>query len=77
MDWLNLPKERRLRRDEAVEYLREKWGLCYKPQTLARIALSPGGPKFQKFGVTPLYPQAELDRWAQSKLSKLKSSSKE
>jgi hypothetical protein len=65
---------RRLRRSEASLYLKERWGIDRKPSTLAKIACLGGGPKFELAGRFPLYPEPELDAWAQSTLSPLKSS---
>ena len=65
---------RRLRRAEASIYLKEKWGIDRKASTLAKLAVISGGPRFEHAGRIPLYPEPELDRWAQSILSGLKSS---
>lgn len=68
---------RHLRRAEASAYLKEKWGIDRKPSTLAKIASLGGGPKFLHAGRFPLYPEDELDSWAQSILSPLKASTSE
>ena len=65
---------RRLRRAEASEYLKDKFGLDYKPSTLAKLACLGGGPRFEHAGRFPLYPEPELDAWATSRISPLKSS---
>lgn len=65
---------RRYRRAEASEYLKEKHGIERKPSTLAKYACLGGGPKFHVAGRIPLYPELELDQWATSILSPLKSS---
>ncbi len=65
---------KRYRRAEASTYLKEKWGISRKPSTLAKLAVIGGGPNFQKDGKTPLYPGNELDSYAESQLSPLKSS---
>ncbi len=65
----------RLRRTQASKYLRETWGVERSPGTLAKIACcSSAGPRFQHAGRIPLYPISELDSWAESILSPLKSS---
>lgn len=64
----------RLRRTAASEYLKETYGLSYKPTTLAKLATLGGGPAFEHFGRWPLYQAAELDRWVVSRLSPLKRS---
>lgn len=58
----------RLRRDEAVEYLRLAHGLEFAKSTLAKWASLGGGPRFNKSGQTPLYPIPELDDWATRRL---------
>jgi len=68
----NQPK--RHRRNEAAEYLTSKYGIPCSPKTLAKKACIGGGPKFQLAGRIPLYPEPELDRYAASILSPLKSS---
>ena len=64
----------RLRRKDASRYLQEKWGISRTHSTLAKLATTGGGPKFQYANRTPLYPLDALDLWAQSILSPLKSS---
>ncbi len=64
----------RLRRSEASAYLEERWGVAYKPSTLAKLACIGGGPRFEHFGRWPVYPVEELDKWADGRLSKLKAS---
>lgn len=65
---------RRLRRSAASEYLKEKWGIERKPTTLAKLACIGGGPRFQTVNRIPLYPEAELDAWAEGLLSPLRTS---
>lgn len=65
---------RRLRRREASIYLKEKFGIDRKPATLAKLAVMGGGPRYQLANRVPLYPEPELDRWAEGMLSPLKSS---
>lgn len=64
----------RLRRTQASQYLLEKWGISRTPGTLAKLAVTGGGPRFQYAGRFPLYPSSELDLWAETLLSPLKSS---
>lgn len=64
----------RFRRKAASQYLKEKWGLSYQPSTLGKMACVGGGPKFQTANRIPYYPKAELDAWASSLLSPLRSS---
>jgi hypothetical protein len=66
-----------LRRDEASNYLREKFRLRCSRQTLAKLAVIGGGPAFRKAGVTPIYEPAELDRWAETKIGPVQHSTSE
>lgn len=62
----------RLRRWEAAEYLELVHGVTVAPATLAKYASVGGGPAFNKGASrTPLYPVAELDRWAVERMGKL------
>ena len=60
---------KRLRRFEAAEYLRSTHGIHRTVGTLAKLAVTGGGPRFRVAGRTPLYDIAELDAWAESILS--------
>ena len=66
--------DRPLSRAEAVEYLFIKHGIRRTIGTLAKYAVIGGGPRFRHAGSTPIYPPAELDAYAASILSPLKSS---
>lgn len=58
-----------LRRPEAAQYLREKYGFG-SPRTLAKLACVGGGPPFRKAGPRiVLYEPPDLDDWALSRLS--------
>ena len=65
---------RRFRRAEASTYLKERYGIDRKASTLAKLACLGGGPRFEHAGRVPLYSPAELDAWALSIMSPLKSS---
>jgi hypothetical protein len=65
---------RKLRRAAAAAYLKEIHGIDRTPGTLAKYAVVGGGPRYQLAGRIPLYPEIELDKWAESILSPLKSS---
>ena len=60
---------RRLRRPEASAYLQGKWGISRTPKTLAKLAVTGGGPSYQKDGRFPLYLKSDLDDWVRSRLS--------
>ena len=63
------PKSRRLRRAEASRYLNKEWGISRTPKTLAKLAVTGGGPVFEKDGRIPLYTEPALDDWARAQLS--------
>jgi hypothetical protein len=58
-----------LRRAEAAQHVLEKWGYPCSPKTLAKLAVTGGGPRFRKAGRYPLYHPDDLDVWVNSKLS--------
>jgi hypothetical protein len=58
-----------LRRSEASTYLKDKWGVDRAMSTLAKLAVTGGGPPFQRLGRIPLYAADDLDEWVASKLS--------
>lgn len=62
---LNKP---RLRREKAAEYLAFVYGITQSPKTLAKKAVTGGGPEFQKDGRWPLYTRQALDEWATERL---------
>ena len=67
---------RLLRRREASVYLKTIWGIERTPATLAKLFCLGGGPVACKDGRIPLYAPADLDDWAQSRLSpKMRSTS--
>jgi len=57
-----------LRRADAAQYLQSKFGLRCAKQTLAKLAVIGGGPKFHHANRTPLYAPRDLDDWALSKI---------
>jgi hypothetical protein len=59
-----------LRRRAAAEYLREQRGIPCSEKTLAKLACIGGGPLYRRFGRIPLYLIADLDAYAEAKLSK-------
>jgi hypothetical protein len=63
-----------LRRTAASEYILEKWGLSYKPTTLAKLATLGGGPRFAHIGRWPVYTLTDLDDWVEARRSPLKAS---
>jgi hypothetical protein len=60
---------RLLRRAEAADHIRERWGYPCSPRTLAKYAVIGGGPRFRKAGRYPLYHPDDLDCWVGGKLS--------
>ena len=63
-----------LRRSAASDYIKCKWGLSYKSNTLAKLATVGGGPPYELFGRWPVYREAELDKWVEGRLTELKAS---
>jgi hypothetical protein len=57
-----------LRRRDAANYLKGRYGWG-SWQTLAKLAITGGGPNFHKFGRAVLYNPIELDNWARRKIS--------
>jgi hypothetical protein len=57
-----------LSRVEAAEYLKAK-GLKTTSNTLQKLATVGGGPVYQIFGSRAVYTPANLDAWAEAKLS--------
>lgn len=57
-----------LRRAEAARYLQERFG-AYTAQTLAKLACVGGGPVYRKMGAYPVYRPADLDAWAEARMS--------
>lgn len=57
---------RNLRRIAASQYLKIRWNVDRKPQTLARLASRGGGPRFFLIGRVPYYTEEELDAWVRS-----------
>jgi hypothetical protein len=70
-------QKRRLRRNEAAQYISDKHGQPCSPKTLAKLAVTGGGPAYRKAGRVPLYDPADLDQWAESRLSDLVHSTSE
>lgn len=58
-----------LRRKAASGYLDETHGVVRAPSTLAKLAVTGGGPVFRRIGRVPLYSTNDLDDWVTSNLS--------
>jgi hypothetical protein len=56
------------RRRAAAQYLQDNYGFG-TAASLAKYAVTGGGPSFRKVGRMVLYEVPELDRWAQAKMS--------
>ena len=65
----------RVRRTEASQYLLEVHGVATAPATLAKLAVVGGGPEYELWGRLPYYPTEGLDRWAEARLSRRRSTS--
>jgi len=57
-----------LDRREAAEYLTSR-GLRVSKNTLQKWVTTGGGPAYRRFGLRAVYTQADLDAWAETKLS--------
>lgn len=64
----------RLRRRDASAYLAAAHGVRLSPNTLAKLAVVGGGPRFRLDGRFPLYERAELDAFAARRLGPLRTS---
>lgn len=60
---------RYLDRIAAAEYLTTVRGLRVSKNTLQKWATTGGGPAYRRFGLRAVYTQADLDAWAEAKLS--------
>jgi hypothetical protein len=58
-----------LTRKEASAYLFRRWQLSYEPGSLARLGTAGRGPAYHMRGKWAFYAQADLDAWAQSKIT--------
>lgn len=58
-----------LRRREASAYLESRYGAPCSVQHLAKLAVHGGGPTFRKFGRYPVYDVADLDAWAERRMT--------
>lgn len=56
-------------RADAASYLTRTYGFPCSRAWLAKLAVTGGGPIFRKAGRVPLYARADLDLWAQARLS--------
>jgi hypothetical protein len=65
-----------LRRKDAAQYLREKYGVG-SAATLAKLATIGGGPIFRKNGRIPLYLGKDLDTWALARIGQPRRSTSE
>ena len=66
-----------LRRGEAAAYIRDRYRLPCADRYLAKLAVTGGGPKFRKASRWPIYDIADLDAWAQSRISQKVASTSE
>jgi hypothetical protein len=64
----------RMRRREASEYLAAEHGVQLSANTLAKLAVVGGGPRFRLDGRFPIYDRPELDSFAAARLGPLRAS---
>jgi hypothetical protein len=69
MDQINdaTGRQRDLTRAEAARYIADTWFPC-AAKTLAKLAVTGGGPAFCKAGRIPLYARGDLDVWAKGRI---------
>lgn len=65
-----------LRRADAGEYLKKRYGFC-SGKTLAKLASEGGGPSYYRAGNAALYTQETLDEWAVAKIGEQRASTAE
>jgi hypothetical protein len=58
-----------IRRQAVPCYLRTKFGIIYSAGAFAKFAVTGKGPRFCRAGRDAYYSPADLDAWAQTKLS--------
>jgi hypothetical protein len=63
---VSFEQERKFNRKEASQFLTDQ-GYRIAPATLAKLACVGGGPVFETWGRRPLYREADLLAWAQSR----------
>jgi hypothetical protein len=56
------------RRKQASKYLHDKFNVKREPSTLAKLAVTGGGPPYRLLNRVPLYTPADLDQWVASML---------
>jgi hypothetical protein len=66
-----------LRRTQAAEYIRSRYGIPCQPRTLAKRACIGGGPLFRKAGRFPIYSPPDLDAWAEAQIGRPQHSTSE
>jgi hypothetical protein len=64
----------RMRRRVASDYLAAEHGVRLSANTLAKLAVVGGGPRFRLDGRFPLYERRELDSFAAARLGPLRAS---
>jgi hypothetical protein len=63
------PSRRWLSRPEASAYLLNEYGIRRKPRTLGKDVVYGTGPRYRKDGRAVVYDVADLDDFAESRLS--------
>ena len=59
-----------LRREEAADYVRSRWGIPCSRGLLAKLAVLGDGPLMHYAGRFPLYSEHDLDDWATARIAK-------
>jgi hypothetical protein len=72
----NMKPTRYFSRDEASEYLKNR-GFKIAKQTLAKYAVTGGGPIYRNFGTRVVYDPLDLDAWVEARLTARRRSTSE
>jgi hypothetical protein len=64
-----VPVQPDLTRKQASIYLLRRWQLRYEPGSLARLGTAGRGPVYHMRGKMAFYALADLDAWAQAKIT--------
>jgi hypothetical protein len=65
---LEPPAHPYLRRKEVALFVTRRWGIPLSANTLAKLAVTGGGPPFRKVGRFPVYEAADIVSWMESRI---------
>jgi hypothetical protein len=64
-------------RNDAVKYIKDKYGIEFSPNTFAKYFCLGGGPKCRHVGRRPYYSEVDLDEWIEARLTRARANSSE